>query len=411
MPGSPTILPSPQQRWELWNLARTTSWIRDMDDPASDGKPPTIGLPARLCRTFSFPAPTEDKSLIRKLAFAQLEKRGLAQHGTEPAPFTAQLIRPEHGTPLVCVDVLLPGAPALLSAAKADATAPAFRFLPLPKNHLVVSEEQGRLVLCASSGGELVHSQILGSSQSPAAESASSIHLASLALQQQQIIPTPTDLTLWGDFPPEDAAVFASATGLPVHTAPRPAPDPRLVRRAAGQQLLPASHADARRRRRSRLVAWAAAAAALALPATWLHGQYKEVTSLEATAARMESTLDVPSEKTETDAALRAAHDLVDKTQQRWSALRSTLESKRYPAAHLDALTRCLNAADVVMTRFETKLSEVSVAGTARSARDAYNYYNAVTADAPLGVFSWSMAQPSLENDGSARFEIKGKLK
>jgi hypothetical protein len=135
------------------------------------------------------------------------------------------------------------------------------------------------------------------------------------------------------------------------------------------------------------------------------------VTTLEETAARMERTLDVPSEKTEADAALRAAHDLVAKTQQRWSALRSALEPKRYPAAHLDALTRCLNAADVVLTRFESKLTEVAVAGTARSARDAFNYYNAVTADAPLGVFSWSMAQPSLDNDGSARFEIKGKLK
>ncbi len=72
MPGSLTILPSPLPRWELWTISRTATWLRDADDPATDGKPPTVGLPARLCRTFSFPAPTDDRSLIRKLAFAQL---------------------------------------------------------------------------------------------------------------------------------------------------------------------------------------------------------------------------------------------------------------------------------------------------------------------------------------------------
>jgi hypothetical protein len=49
------------------------------------------------------------------------------------------------------------------------------------------------------------------------------------------------------------------------------------------------------------------------------------------------------------------------------------LEPRRYPVAHLDALTRCLSAADVVLVRFESKVSDVSVSGTARSAMDAYN--------------------------------------
>jgi hypothetical protein len=87
------------------------------------------------------------------------------------------------------------------------------------------------------------------------------------------------------------------------------------------------------------------------------------------------------------------------------------LEPRRYPVAHLDGLTRCLTSGDVVLTRFESKVSDVSVGGTARTAMDAYNYFNAVSADSALGVYSWSMLQPSIGADGSATFEIKGKMR
>jgi hypothetical protein len=139
-----------------------------------------------------------------------------------------------------------------------------------------------------------------------------------------------------------------------------------------------------------------------------LYRSFSELKSLEATAASMENH--VSASKGSSD-SVRASHDLVTRTQARWAALRGALDARRYPAAHLDALTRCLSSADVVLTKFESKPADVSVSGTARTARDAYAYYNSISSDKPLAVFSWSMAQPALRDDGSAAFEIKGKLK
>jgi hypothetical protein len=97
--------------------------------------------------------------------------------------------------------------------------------------------------------------------------------------------------------------------------------------------------------------------------------------------------------------------------QARWSSLRNALEPRRYPVAILDGFARCLSAADVVLTRFESKAADLAVSGTARSAMDAYNYFNAVNKDGALGVYSWSMIQPTIGADGSASFEIKGKMR
>ena len=79
--------------------------------------------------------------------------------------------------------------------------------------------------------------------------------------------------------------------------------------------------------------------------------------------------------------------------------------------AHLDGLTRCLASGDVVLTKFETKVHELSVSGTGRTAKEAYSYFNAVSADGPLGVYAWSMGQPMIGPDGAANFELKGKLR
>ena len=87
------------------------------------------------------------------------------------------------------------------------------------------------------------------------------------------------------------------------------------------------------------------------------------------------------------------------------------LEPRRYPVATLDALSRCLTASDVVLTRFESKMADATVSGTARSAMDAYNYFNAVNKDPTLGVYAWSMLPPTIAANGSATFEIKGKMR
>jgi hypothetical protein len=412
------ILPAADAHWEVWRCGNGAGsvWKGSADDPAQGAqgsRSVVVALPARSCRTFAFSAPTEDRQLLRKLAFAHVEKRGLTTLSVEQTPFDCHIIQQSGGRSIVSVDVVTPEAAATLPQANPRAVVPSGRLFPMPEAKLVVVEEQGRLVLCAGAGGRLVHTQIVSATRDLNGYAAPEIRIAGLALQQQGVLPEIRGVELWGEFSADDAKHLEDQLGLPVETKARPAPNSPAVRREASKQLLPRASRDAIRRRRIRALRFLAVAV-LALPAIWwLHGERKKLHALEAEAARIESALNIasdPRQKADQD-RIRAEHETVTAAQARWSELRMALEPRRYPVAHLDGLARCLAAADVVLTRFEMKVADVTVAGTARSAMDAYKYFNAVNKDSALGVYAWSMLPPVLGSDGAASFELKGKMR
>jgi hypothetical protein len=168
------------------------------------------------------------------------------------------------------------------------------------------------------------------------------------------------------------------------------------------------------RRRQLGTFRWAAIALLLVPMLWWLVSQRKKLTALEAEAARIESTLNIPTAAAGSGAdqeRIRAENEIVTAGQARWAALRNAIEPRRYPVAILDGFSRCLPAADVVLTRFESKAADLSVSGTARTAKDAYTYFNTVSKDGPLGVYAWTMLQPTIGADGAVTFEIKGKMR
>jgi hypothetical protein len=411
------ILPAADAHWEVWRCGRGSIWHGSASDPAEGANGSgavAVALPARSCRTFAFPAPTDDRQLVRKLAFAQIEKRGLTAAGPDQTPFDCHLMETGGGRSVVSVDVVTPEAVASLHGTRATVVLPSARLFPIPEGRLVVVEEQGRLVLCAGSRGRLLHSQIVSATRDLNGHAAPEIRIASLALRQQGVLDEITGIELWGDFSADDAAELGNQLSLPVTARARPAPDGPALRREGGTRLLPPAARQALQRRRRAALRWIAALALLVPPLWWAADRRRELTALESEAARIEATLDIPT-TSDSDLAdqerIRAENDLVSAAQNRWASLRMALEPRRYPVAHLDGLTRCLSAAEVVLTRFESKVSEISVSGTARSAMDAYQYFNAVSKDGPLGVYAWSMAQPSLGADGSASFELKGKMR
>jgi len=341
-----------------------------------------------------------------------VEKRGLTYVSVEQTPFNCHFIKQADGRSLVSVDVVTPEAAANFHESKARAVAASARLYALPEGKLVVVEEQGRLVLCAGAGGRLVHSQIVSATADLNGHAAPEIRIASLTLQQQGVVNEISGIELWGDFSCGDADQLSAQLNLPVEVKARPAPQRAAVQRAASTNLLPAASRRALRRRNVRGLR-SIGAGLLALPLIWwVYGEQRKLAALEAEAARIETTLNIPNSGQKADQdRIRAEHELVTAAQARWAALRNALEPRRYPVAHLDGLSRCITAADVVLTRFESKVSEVTVAGSARSAMDAYNYFNAVSKDGPLGVYSWSMLAPLIGADGAASFEIKGKMR
>jgi len=134
--------------------------------------------------------------------------------------------------------------------------------------------------------------------------------------------------------------------------------------------------------------------------------QWSKLRSLEAEAARLETQVNAAAPEA---GRAEGEQSRLRETQDRWTALRPAVEARRYPLRQLNAIARCLDASVAVLTRFESKPDAVSVGGTARSAGDAYAFFNAIAADPDLGLHAWSMPQPNLSADGTATFVITGK--
>jgi hypothetical protein len=407
------IVPAAEANWEVWSCSpgHDCVWQGSAEDPAvaSAGKRSVVvALPARSCRTLSFHAPTQDRHLVRKLAYAQLEKRGLAAGSPEQTSFDCHVHPAGEDRSLVSVDVVTPGSAPALDLARARGLFPFPRLFNLPEGKLIVLEEQGRLVLCAGAYGRLVYSQIVSTTRNLNGHAAPAIRIASLSLQQQEVVSEIAGVELWGDFSVGDAQELASQIGLPVVARARPALTAQAVERETSPQLLPMASRAARDQRRRRRLRWAGPAAAAMLILAWGAWHYYKLVSLEKKAAQLETAVSASSGET---SQLKADQARVRSAQERWASLRLALEPRLYPAVVLNGLTRCVPSGGVVLVRFESKVSELTATGTARSAMDAYAYFNAVRQDQELGVYGWSMVQPAIAADGTATFQLKGQMR
>lgn len=402
------ILPAAKSGWEIWSCAGGGCTLRSVEeDPAKAvyGKGEILAaLPAKLCRTLAFQAPVHDRRLARRLAYAQLEKRGLSAGSPERTSFDCRLLDLGKGRKAVSVDVLVADVFQHPPPSGLSGILPYAGLFPPAPGKPVILEEQGRLVFCVGAEGRLLYSQILSSARRRGNGLAGEIRVTILTLRQQGLIPEPSGLELRGDFSEEEARVLSAALGLPVEVKPRPEPDARaLPKSGTVVSLLPAAARAALRKRRLRMLRALAGAAVAAVLLLWWGSAQAKLAALEKEAARLEATVQ-ENTAAEGPSPGRAARE-------RWMALRMALDPRRYPLVHLNALTRCMGEGGVVLARFESKTSELSARGAARTPADAYAFFNAVNADRELGVFSWSMAQPTITKDGAAIFEIKGKMR
>ena len=407
------LLPSSSAaQWEAWSCpsATSTTLLETTEAPARPAKssaPLTIALPAKSCRTLALLLPSQDPKVIRQLAFAQLEKRGLAAATADLTPFHCHAIPAPHGASILSIDLLAPEAAAAFAPLQPLGLLPAPRCYRLPDGPLILAIEHDRLVLWAAHRGSLIHSHLLSSPRSDLPQVASEIHLASLSLLQQNLLPSVTSLELWGDFSPAAADALRAALPWPVRAQPRPDPDPARCAALRSARLLPSLGRSALRPRQ-RLLLKTAAAALLAAALLWGSLQYRTLRALEKQSAQMEQTISASSGA---NLQQKALSDLVRASQERWLALRMALDPRRYPLVQLNNLTRALGSGGLVLERFEAKGPDLAVSGTAESALEAYRYFTAVGADPDLRLYDWSMVQPVITQTGSASFQMKGKMR
>lgn len=408
------ILPDALPSWQRWSCPSASSAsllkVTEGSAPPADKSSGRVlaALPARTCRTFAVRIPSQDPKTVRKLALAQLEKRGLAAAEPERTPFECRALPLPEGGAVLTVDVTTPEAVAAFAPLKPAALLPSARCYPFPGAALVLTREHGRLILLAGRDGTVVHSQPLSSPRGHIGQVAAEIRTALLTLQQQGLVGEINALEIRDSFTAPEAAALGEALNLSVSLRPSPVPDPALMTRSASIRLLPGQGRAAQRGRQLRLLKWAAAAAVAVGAFSWWFGQTRSLAALEKRAAALEERVNAGAGD---HLAEKAVSDRVRATQERWQGLRMALDPRRYPMMHLNSLTRCLGEGGIVLGRFEIKGPDLAVTGTADSAAQAYTFYTSVNTDAELRVYEWSMVEPVIAANGTASFNLKGKMR
>ncbi len=180
------LLPAPDAAWRVWK-PRATTGGEAVDSPADAthlAKPLLIGLPASACRTIGMLIPQADSDVQQQIIGTNLERRGIKlDHDNAGKNFRWHLLGQSANQSIISVDVLADPFPQDLAASHASNYTAALRLVQLPAGQLVITEEQGDLVLAASHLGKLYHSHIFA--QTPASEAALTLEitLARLALE------------------------------------------------------------------------------------------------------------------------------------------------------------------------------------------------------------------------------------
>jgi Tfp pilus assembly protein PilN len=372
------------------------------DEAKVTGSGTVVGVPAKHCRTLAFSLPSDDPAVLRKMAFSQLERRGLSRGSVEQTLFDCHAQGAKaNGETQVSVDVLseLPEGLELTNARGYTAAA---RVFPLPENKLVLRQEQGQLILSVSRDGKLAHNQIIGPIERLNNGAAQEIQLTRMALEGEGLVDDSTrGLEVWSDGTEEELATLRAGLDMPVELKPRPSPSVALATSETSGEMVPTSVVATRKRHRRMWMMLCLVATLAMAYIVVLHRMRSQVEALEAQIPDLEKQVE----------QTKGVAEKVKQIQARWNTLRPVLEPKRYPLVHLSHIARVMPGGGVRIVDFESKIKEVKINGIARDTAAAYEMLRLMMADAELKVYNWEMPQPSVQRDSRARFEIKGKLR
>jgi hypothetical protein len=401
------LMPDSEPAWKLWR-SLTSSKAEMLDSPAEcrdRSKPVVVGLPATACRTIGLILPVADPALLPAMIEAQLEKRGVTiVH--DPAPnFAWHILGQDTVHCTVSVDVLAQPFPESLAVNHAVNYTAALRLMTLPPREIVITEEQGLLVLAAGHLGRLWHSHILGPTDMEPADLARELDIARLGLESIEGFGTLRGFTLVGERLAPLKSELMRHSAVAVETVAALEPN-RTLKLDAFQKLLPSSvHlAQSQKAARARFTSIALLSlllyAVAATAAVWhLNRLQKQVDSLKAAVAA-------------TDGPAATVRD----TAARWNAMEPAIDPQRYPMVQLSQITALMPPSGVLIRRLETKnhevdkamVNEIEIGGDARDAQTATQFLEDLRSNQKLNQFTWSMPVPSVK-DRVAAFKIQGK--
>jgi len=384
----------------VWKSKNTGSGekVETLEEVKFQGKPLVVGLPASACRTLGMILPNADHAVLEQIIITHLDRKGLKLEGGAARNFRWHLLTQTAATATVSVDVLADPFPQEMAMIQAADFTAALRLLTLPAGHLVVTEENGALVLAAGYQGKLYHSHIFSPVAVSAEEMIQEITLAQLTLEAELGEGFITGVTLVGSSWDRGlGAALTQALGLPVRQTEELPPNADLDTRA-WPKMLPASVrlAQASASRRGKMTRFGLLGGLLLIALAFLAFAY--LTFMERTAAQL--TADV--EESTGPAAL------VKKTAEQWKALAPAIEPKRYPMVMLAEVTKLMPPSGIVIRDFEIKDNEIDIRGEARDTQTAVQFVEDLQKSPVLSRYTWTKPQPTVK-DKTALFRAQGK--
>lgn len=235
--GDQNLLLPGADGWEIWTssseeefqLQEATEEKKALEVTGLKAGRVAMAIPVRQLSAVPFRAQTDDLSILSDLALMQLEK-----NGTRPALDGGQLTdhfvygMAEEETYLTAV-VMTPPGEGQLPKKSPHAFDISPRCLPLPEGQVVIWKELGRWVFGIGKPGQALYFQCLSGDQLDA-RAGNEIRLALTQLEIQGLLPQmPQSGLVWShgsasDARPEEIETLSRGLGIPVDTAPRPAP-------------------------------------------------------------------------------------------------------------------------------------------------------------------------------------------
>ncbi len=400
--ASTFLIPAEDANWRVWK-ARSSSPGESVETPAhydDRSKPVIVGLPATACRTLSFVLPHADHTLLNEMVAAQLERRGIKGPGGSAASHRWHLLGSSGPHAILSVDVLAEPFPEELAITHAANYTAALRLSQHPAGQLVISEEQGDLVIASNHQGKLQHSHIFAQRSTDAATLAQEVQFTRLALEAQPGTAPIHGVTLVGRWDADLVADLRHAIGLTVQEVAQLPPSAQLDTRH-WTELLPPSVAAAR--------------TAAATRAKWMRlaflGALMFASLIALAIIYLGSRQKLADELAKDVAATSAPAAELRETYERWKALQPAVEAKRFPLVTLAQITDLLPPSGIVFRDVKIGLADVEVRGEARDAQTAYLLLEDLKKHAKLSRYEWSMPQPQIRDSRTASFRLQGKLK
>lgn len=372
--------------WEIWtaqpgggfSLHTATGSLRASEvSPLPQGAL-TLLFPVKAITAIPMRVASEDQSLFPDLAALHAERLGI-----RPDPMAGQLtdqfIIATEGeeTSLLSVVLRTPGEGDLPTRSPNEFDLSA-RALPLDGSRLTVWRELGRWVFSISHQGQLVYCQATAlTSAIPDESLVREIRLALIQLSLQGIDLNPEGIHLYSPDESPDPGALERAFGVPVHSAPRPAP----VLPANRSKLLPAdvraARREARRRRSIQLAVAAVALFYLGVIGWFGYGLWKDTSQTRKLLAEAAAA--------EPEGIAYSTHIA------KWDELAPAIDLSKAPVEILYHIARCIPLNSGLRLRTaEISATNITLTGEAPELTASNKFSLALTKSNELAAFDWS---------------------